>query len=66
MATQLRTFGLALGGTVVGLAIMLYGVSLNSGTGPNAPIAVGGVIVLVAFALLAGGVIALDDGSEAA
>jgi len=66
MASQRTTFGSALGLTVVGLAIMLYGVSLNSGAGPNAPIAAGGVVILTAFAVLAAGVITLDENAETA
>jgi len=66
MASQRTTFGTAFGLTIVGLAIMLYGVSLNNGAGPNAPIAVGGTVVVLAVAVLAAGVIALDSQSEAA
>lgn len=65
MASQRAIFGSALGLTVVGLAVMLYGVSLNNGAGPNVPIAGGGLVILVAFAILSAGVIGLDDGHEA-
>jgi hypothetical protein len=66
MASQRMTFGSTLGLTVVGLAIMLYGVSLNNGAGPNAPIAAGGAVILSAFAILAAGVITLDEHAETA
>lgn len=61
MATQRTTFGTALGLTLVGLAIMLYGVSLNSGAAPNATVAVGGTLIVVAVGILAAGVITLDS-----
>lgn len=66
MASQRTTFATALALTVAGLAIMLYGVTLNSGQAPNAPVAVGGTVVLVAFAILTAGVLAVDERSEAA
>lgn len=66
MASQRTTFGTALALTIGGLAIMLYGVSLNSGAAPNVPVAIGGVVIIAAFAILAAGVITLDSGSEAA
>jgi len=63
MASESTTFGFATALTIIGLAIMLYGVTLNSGQAPNAVVAVGGVVV-VAFAVLTAGVMAIDGGHE--
>ena len=64
MASEPTTFGFATALTIIGLAIMLYGVTLNSGQAPNAAVAVGGVVVVVAFAVLTAGVMAIDGGHE--
>ncbi|MDY6764393.1 MAG: hypothetical protein SV377_01690 [Halobacteria archaeon] len=45
---------------VVGLAILLYGVSLNSGQSINMPMIAGGVVVLVAMGIFAGGLMMLE------
>jgi len=64
MASQRTIFGSAFGLTLLGLAVMLYGVSLNNGAGPNAPIAVGGTVVVLAVGVLAAGVIGIDERAE--
>lgn len=56
---------LAVLGVVVGQAIMLYGVFLTSGETMNIPMAVGGVIVLVAVGLLTAGLFSEDAPPEA-
>ncbi|MFB6104106.1 MAG: hypothetical protein ABEJ57_03350 [Halobacteriaceae archaeon] len=52
---------LAVLGVVVGQAIMLYGVFQTSGEHLNAPMALGGVVVLAAIGVLAGGLFAEDS-----
>ena len=64
MASESTTFGFATALTIIGLAIMLYGVTLNSGQAPNTVVAVGGVVVVIAFAVLTAGVMAIDSGHE--
>lgn len=46
--------------TVVGLGIMLYGVSLTAGTAVNGPMALGGLVVLGAIGLILVGVLRLE------
>lgn len=66
MVNESRTFGAVVGLTVVGLLIMLYGVSLNSGQALNAPMLAGGGVLLVATAALTAGIGAISaDESEA-
>lgn len=56
---------LAVLGVVVGQAIMLYGVFLTSGETMNTPMAVGGVIVLLAVGLLTAGLFSEDAPPDA-
>lgn len=56
-------FPLSLAGIVVGIAVMLYGVSLNAGQALNTPMLAGSVAVLVSFAALALAVAGLDEGT---
>lgn len=58
------TFGLALLGIVVGILVMLYGVSLNAGQSVNAPMLGGSVAVLLSFGGLTLGVAQLDQEPE--
>lgn len=62
MVNESVTFGMSGLGVIVGLAIMLYGVYLESGMELTTPVIVGGVIVLAAFGLLTAGVARLDGG----
>lgn len=61
MVDESVTFGLALAGTVLGLAVMLYGVSLTSGESLTVPTVVGGGIVLAAIGFHTYGIMALDE-----
>ena len=61
MVNESRTFGATVLLTLVGLGIMLYGVSLNNGTEVNAVMAVGGAVLIVALAVLTGGLMLVDD-----
>lgn len=60
MATEARTFGLASLLVVAGMAVMLYGVSLNNGEAPNGPIMAGGAVMLAAIGVLTMGVMAAE------
>lgn len=60
MDSEARTFGAGTALTVVGLAVMLYGVSLNDGTAFNAPMLAGGVVVGAAIGLVLLGVNRLE------
>jgi hypothetical protein len=61
MVDESMTFGLGLVGVVLGLAVMLYGVSLTSGESLTTPTAVGGAIVLLAIGFHTYGVMALPE-----
>lgn len=61
MVKESVTFGLALAVTILGLAVMLYGVSLTSGESLTVPTVVGGVIVLAAITYHTYGVMALEE-----
>lgn len=61
MVDESMTFGLSIAGTVLGLAVMLYGVSLTSGESLTVPTIVGGAIVLAAIAFHTYGIVALGD-----
>lgn len=65
MVDESVTFGLALAGTLAGLVVMLYGVSLTSGESLTIYTIVGGAIVLLAITYHTYGVMALDDGGSA-
>jgi hypothetical protein len=60
MVNEARSFGLAVALALVGLAVLLYGVTLNNGEELNAVIATGGVIVVVGLAILTVGVVRID------
>lgn len=62
MVDESVTFGLALAGTIAGLAVMLYGVSLTSGESLTIFTIVGGVIVLFAVTYHTYGIMALGEG----
>lgn len=64
MANETRTFGAATVLTVVGLAVMLYGVTLNNGLAFNGPMLAGGGVVAVAILLLVFGVARLEPAHE--
>lgn len=66
MANESVTFGLTTLITVVGLAIMLYGVSLTSGLELTSYTIIGGVVVVGAIALHAVGLMSMDDAHDAA
>jgi len=66
MVNESRTFGLVALLTLAGLGVMLYGVSLNSGQALNGPVIAGGVILVVAVAVLTAGLDALADGDAEA
>lgn len=61
MVDESVTFGLALAGTLAGLAVMLYGVSLTSGESLTVPTIVGGAIVMLAISYHTYGIMALGD-----
>lgn len=60
MVNEARSFGLAFALVVVGLAILLYGVTLNHGESLNGVIAAGGGVVVVGVAILTLGVVRID------
>jgi len=66
MVRESISFGLSLLVTVVGLAIMLYGVSLNAGLALNEFMLAGGGVVLVAIVLHTGALMSMDDAHESA
>ena len=66
MANESVTFGLTTLVTVVGLAIMLYGVSLTSGLSLTTYTILGGVIVVGAIAFHTVGLMSLDDAHDSA
>lgn len=65
MDNETRDFGLATLLTVVGLAVMLWGVSLNNGTAFNGPMIVGGLVVAVGIGLITVAVMRLEGSAEA-
>jgi hypothetical protein len=66
MANESVTFGLSTLITVVGLAIMLYGVSLTSGLSLTPYTIIGGVVVLGAISFHTVALMSLDDAHDAA
>lgn len=52
MVSQRVAFGSATVLNVVGIAVLLYGVSLNSGTAVNAPMAAGGLILAAGVGII--------------
>jgi high-affinity Fe2+/Pb2+ permease len=66
MVNESRTFGAVVALTLGGLAVMLYGVSLNAGQAMNNVMVAGGVVLLVALGLLTMGIDLLEaDESDA-
>ena len=61
MVNESRTFGFVVLLTLVGLGVMLWGVSLDSGMEMNTPMIVGGVVLVVATGILTGVVGILDE-----
>jgi len=61
MVNESRTFGMVVLLMLAGLAVMLWGVSLNSGLAVNTPMLAGGAILVVATALLTVGVGVLEE-----
>lgn len=66
MVDETRTFGAATLLTVVGLAVLLWGVSLNNGTEFNAPMLAGGAVIAVGIGVIMVAVMRLEEGHEAA
>ena len=66
MVNESATFVGATVVLVVGLVVMLYGVSLNAGQALNTPMLVGGVVVLVGVGIHTAGVMALDEPEHGA
>lgn len=66
MADESVTFGLSMLVTVVGLGILLYGVSLNAGLRLNGFMLAGGAVVFVAIAIHTGALMSIDDAHDGA
>lgn len=64
MVTETGTFAAATLLTVIGLAVMLYGVSLNNGTAFNGLMGAGGVIIGVGVASIVVAVMRLEATAE--
>lgn len=64
MVNETRDFGAATALTVVGLAVMLYGVYLDSGLVFNEFMAAGGAIVAVGIGIIVVAVGRLEGGHE--
>lgn len=64
MVSETGTFGTATLLAVVGLAVMLYGVSLNNGTAFNEFMAAGGVIVGLGVGIIVVAVLRLEAAAE--
>ena len=62
MVNEPRAFGITTVGIVVGLLVLLWGVSLNSGQALNAPMIAGGVIALAAVGMMTYAVWQLEGG----
>jgi len=61
MVNESRTFGLVVLLTLAGLGVMLWGVTLNSGQALNTPMIAGGVVLVLATAILTAGIGALAE-----
>lgn len=61
MVNESTTFGLSTLVTAVGLAIMLYGVTVTAGESLHPSMVLGGVIVLAAISLQTAGLMRLED-----
>ncbi|MFB6308673.1 MAG: hypothetical protein ABEH35_05015 [Haloarculaceae archaeon] len=66
MVNESGAFGFATVLTVIGLAIMLYGVSLNNGQSLNGVMIAGGTVIVVAFSILTAGVMTIEGGGHGA
>lgn len=64
MVNETRDFGLAVVLTLAGLAVMLWGVSLNSGMAVNTPMLAGGVVIAVGIGIILVAVLRLEDPTE--
>ncbi len=64
MVNETRDFGLATVLTVAGLAVMLWGVSLNDGTAVNTPMIAGSVVIAVGIGIILVSVLRLEDPAE--
>lgn len=62
MVNETRDFGVAMVLTVVGLAVMLYGVYLDTGLVFNEFMAAGGAIVAVGIGIIVVAVLRLEGG----
>ena len=65
MVNESLTFGASTILVIVGLAISLYGVSLNSGQALNTLMIAGGVSILIGIGVLTAGIMRLEDHSSA-
>lgn len=64
MVSETGFYGVATALTIVGLGVLLYGVSLNHGSAFNEQIAAGGVIVAVGIGLIMVAVMRLEAAQE--
>ncbi len=64
MVSEARLFDAAIVLTVVGLVVMLYGVSLSAGAAVNEPMAAGGAVVAVGIGLILVGVLRVEAEAE--
>jgi len=65
MVNETRDFGLATLLTIVGLVIMLWGVTLNNGTAFNQPMLIGGAVIAVGIGIILVAVMRLEADHEA-
>ena len=65
MVNESLTFGASTILVIVGLAISLYGVSLNSGQALNMLMIAGGVSILTGIGVLTAGIMRLEDNPTA-
>lgn len=65
MVSEGRLFDASIVLTVVGLVVMLYGVSLSAGAAVNTPMAAGGAIVAVGIGLIMVGVMRVEAATDA-
>lgn len=65
MVNETRDFGLATLLTIVGLAVLLWGVSLNHGAAFNGPIVAGGLIVAVGIGIILVALMRLEESHDA-
>lgn len=65
MVNEPRDFGLATLLTIVGLVVLLWGVTLNNGTAFNQPMLVGGLIVGAGIGIILVSVMRLEESGNA-